>query len=222
MCFGKKLFLVMLWVLWPVAIAGPIVADESLLLIKDRHLINDVAFSVSDKVINAVVEIPAGTSQKWEVDKISGQIEWEKRKGKYRVIDFLAYPGNYGFIPQTYQSVAMGGDGDPLDVLILGESLPRGTVVEVRILGSLKLLDGGEIDDKYIAIPMNSTLFKKVKDLDDALIKYPGSIEIVRTWFEGYKEPGKIQFMGYSTRKRAMNNIHLGHSEWIKAFGPSS
>ena len=109
MCFCKKLFLVMLWALWPVAVAGPIVVDESLLLTKDRHLINDVAFSVSDKVLNAVVEIPAGTSQKWEVDKISSQIEWEKRKGKYRVIDFLAYPGNYGFIPQTYQSVAMGG-----------------------------------------------------------------------------------------------------------------
>ena len=222
MFFFKKLLLVMLWPLWAAAVAGPIVVDESLLLSKDRHLINDVPFSVSDQMLNVVIEIPAGTSQKWEVDKISGQIEWEKRKGKYRVIDFLSYPGNYGFIPQTYQSIAMGGDGDPLDVLVLGESLPRGTVVEVRILGSLKLLDGGEIDDKYIAIPLNSTLFEKVKDLDDALIKYPGSIEIVRTWFEGYKKPGKIQFMGYSARKRAMKNIHLSHAEWIKAFRPRS
>jgi len=222
MCFCKKLFLVMLLVLWSSVGASPIFVDESLPLKKDRHLINDVAFSVSDNVFNAVVEIPAGSSQKWEVDKISGQIEWEKRKGKYRVIDFLAYPGNYGFIPQTYQSVAMGGDGDPLDVLILGEALPKGTVVEIKILGSLNLLDGGEIDDKYIAIPVNSKLFKKVKDLDDAFIKYPGSIEIIRTWFEGYKKPGKIQFMGYSKRQKAMNNIDLGHAEWIKAVGTRS
>ena len=212
----------MLLVLWSSVGASPIFVDKSLPLKKDRHLINDVAFSVSDNVFNAVVEIPAGSSQKWEVDKISGQIEWEKRKGKYRVIDFLAYPGNYGFIPQTYQSVAMGGDGDPLDVLILGEALPKGTVVEIKILGSLNLLDGGEIDDKYIAIPVNSKLFKKVKDLDDAFIKYPGSIEIIRTWFEGYKKPGKIQFMGYSKRQKAMNNIDLGHAEWIKAVGTRS
>ncbi len=217
MSYFIKLFLVALLVLSSSIQASHIVVSDSLPPEKDRHLINDVAFTVSGNILNAVVEIPAGTSEKWEVDKISGKIEWEKRKGKYRVIDFLAYPGNYGFIPQTYQSVAMGGDGDPLDVLILGESLPRGMIVEVKIIGSLKLLDGGEIDDKYIAIPSNSTLFKKVKDLNDTFIKYPGSIEIIRTWFEGYKQPGKIQFMGYSSRQKAMKNINLSHNEWLKA-----
>lgn len=78
----------------------------------------------------AVIEIPAGTIQKCEVSKNSGQLEWEFKKGKPREIKFLDYPGNYGFIPQTSSD-----DGDALDIMVFCESVRRGDVLNVRIIG---------------------------------------------------------------------------------------
>ena len=80
-------------------------------------------------IIIFLLEIPAGTKQKWEVNKNSGLLEWEEKNGKKRIVKFLGYLGNYGFIPQT-----LGGDGDPLDVIDLDESKPRGSVVETKLL----------------------------------------------------------------------------------------
>jgi len=61
-------------------------------------------------------------------------------------------------IPQTLLSKENGGDGDPLDVIILGPSISRGSVVKAHLIGVLKLLDGGEQDDKLIAIIDNSII----------------------------------------------------------------
>ena len=55
----------------------------------------------SDSFYSFYVEIPAGTKQKWQVNKKTGILEWEEKDGKKRVVNFLSYPGNYGFIPQT-------------------------------------------------------------------------------------------------------------------------
>ena len=62
--------------------------------------------------VNVVVEIPAGTNAKWEVDKTDGALRWEFRDGKPRVVDFLGYPGNYGMIPRTLLPKEEGGDGE--------------------------------------------------------------------------------------------------------------
>ena len=77
--------------------------------------------------IQAVVEIPAGTNRKIEFDKEDHIFKTDQRNGKDRIINFLPYPGNYGFIPSTKSNVEKGGDGDALDVLILSERLETGT-----------------------------------------------------------------------------------------------
>ena len=61
-------------------------------------------------------------------------------------------------IPRTLLPKELGGDGDPLDVLVLGRALPRGSVVETKVLGVLKLLDRGEQDDKILAVPKECPL----------------------------------------------------------------
>ena len=61
-------------------------------------------------------------------------------------------------ISRTLLPKELGGDGDPLDVLVLGRALPRGSVVETKVLGVLKLLDRGEQDDKILAVPKESLL----------------------------------------------------------------
>ena len=68
-------------------------------------------------VVHALIEIPKGCRNKFEVDKESGALKQEYRDGKPRIVDFLGYPGNYGLVPLTLLAKDSGGDGDPLDVL---------------------------------------------------------------------------------------------------------
>src|SRR5690606_38118237 len=101
----------------------------------------------------AIVEISAGDHLKFEYNKESKKFEVELIDGVPRSINYLPYPVNYGFIPSTLSDKYSGGDGDPLDVMILSKRLPTGTVVSVFPIATLKLIDRGEIDDKILAIP---------------------------------------------------------------------
>ena len=174
------------------------------------HLVNDVPTFNADGSVNAVIEIPAGSLQKWEVDKETGQMQWDKKKGKYRVVNYLAYPGNYGFIPQTILDKSQGGDGDPLDVLVLGEALPRGTVVKIKAIGMLNLLDRGEHDDKIIAVAIDSPM-RKLKNMKNLRKPYPGADNIIGTWFLNYKGPGKIVTNGFVDEDVANKMISRAH-----------
>ena len=62
------------------------------------NLLSDINPDFENGVVNAVVEIPSGTLEKWEVNKASGQVSWEKRNNAGRVVNYLGYPGNYGMI----------------------------------------------------------------------------------------------------------------------------
>ncbi|MBK8948193.1 MAG: inorganic diphosphatase [Flavobacteriales bacterium] len=75
-----------------------------------------------------------------------------------RRLAFLPYPANYGFIPGTRMDKAQGGDGDAVDVFVLCEALPSGTVVDVEPIGVIELLDAGERDDNLVALPVDPTL----------------------------------------------------------------
>jgi inorganic pyrophosphatase len=149
-----------------------------------------------------VVEIPTGSTQKWEVEKPSGDLKWEFKHGKPRVVQYLGYPGNYGMVPRTLLSQENGGDGDPLDVLILAPAVPRGSIVEVKIIGLLKMSDTGERDDKLIAV-MAGDVFDKVDSIDDLDVEFPGVTNIVETWFANYKGQGKVEIDGFASRKKA-------------------
>lgn len=161
-----------------------------------RNLLLDHPARNADGTVNAVVEIPAGTTAKWETAKSGAELRWEFKNGRPRVVKYLAYPGSYGMIPRTLLPAELGGDGDPLDVLVLGNRLARGDVVAVKLVAVLRLLDEGERDDKLVAVQPGSTL-GKVDDLAELDEKYPGVTTIVATWFGNYKGPGKIQVQGW-------------------------
>jgi inorganic pyrophosphatase len=78
--------------------------------------------------LRAVIEIPAGTNNKIEWNQSNRQFLVNQVDGRDRVVDFLPYPGNYGFIPGTMMEEARGGDGDPLDVLVICPSLPTASL----------------------------------------------------------------------------------------------
>lgn len=172
-----------------------------------KHLINDITYK-NKNLYTAAIEIPTGSREKWEVNHKSGHLEWEFKNDKPRKVKFLGYPGNYGFIPQT-----LSGDNDPLDIIVLSESSPRGSFLDVKIIGMIKLLDKSEDDYKVIGI-MPDGAFKKIDSLKEMLLKKPHIISIIRLWFEGYKDPGKITFMGYEDKKKTIGYIEQSHKRW--------
>ena len=80
----------------------------------DVHFLDGHPARAADGRLNAVIEVPAGTLAKWEVHAESGVLEWEMEHDARRVVQFLAYPCNYGMAPSTLHSKGSGGDGDPL------------------------------------------------------------------------------------------------------------
>ena len=171
-------------------------------LVGEKNFISDYPPITTKGKVNVVIEIPAGTTAKWELIKTEGTINWEWTDGKFREVQYLGYPGNYGFIPQTLLPKDSGGDGDPLDVIILGPSEARGTVIDCNIIGILKMLDNGEKDDKLIAVCGNSP-FYMIKNISELNIKYPGVTTIISTWFTNYKGSNQIELLGYGSEFEA-------------------
>jgi len=150
------------------------------------------------KGIHAIIEIPAGTNQKIEFDYASESFKVDQKDGKDRVIDFLPYPGNYGFVPGTLMDEAKGGDGDALDILVIAESLPTGTNIEVIPIAALELLDRGELDTKLIAVPVDSTLrIIQATNFEDFMIEYNIAQTIIKDWFLNYKGLGVVEMKGW-------------------------
>ena len=161
----------------------------------------------SDSTINMIVEIPTGTTAKYEMDKTTYTLLMDSINGKPRYIDYLGYPANYGMIPNTILSKDEGGDGDPLDILLLGPAVKRGSVEKVKVIGVLELLDNGEQDDKLIAINP-ATNWSKVEKIEDLDKFYPGTKTIIASFFENYKGKGKMQLTGWSGKSRAIEILN--------------
>ena len=159
--------------------------------------------------LQAVVEIPAGTNKKIEYNTHSMQFEIDKKNGVDRVIDFLPYPGNYGFIPSTYSDPDKGGDADALDVLIIAENIPTGTIVEILPIGILKLLDNQELDYKIIAIPLKKELqVMAPKTFDEFKKQYPEALDILKMWFSNYDQKDSLYVAGWGNEKEALVEIN--------------
>lgn len=135
----------------------------------------------------AVIEIPSGTNKKYEYNYESKTFEIDQKNGKDRIIEFLPYVGNYGFIASTLSDKEKGGDGDAVDVLVLSESYNVGDVVEVIPISMLKLIDENEEDYKVIAIPANSKEnILKISSIEELKEKHPAVLEIIELWFSNY------------------------------------
>ncbi|MDC1195262.1 inorganic diphosphatase [Flavobacteriaceae bacterium] len=163
----------------------------------------------SNNIFKAVIEIPAGTNKKYEYNKKTKTFEIDKRDGQDRIIKYLPYVGNYGFIPSTYSDPKKGGDGDALDVLILSESIPTGTVVEIRPIAMLKLIDDGEIDYKIIAIPNSEKQqILKVTNYKEFSDNFPEIKTIIELWFLNYNKIESAKIEGWVNEKKAIHEIY--------------
>jgi inorganic pyrophosphatase len=134
---------------------------------------------VDDSVIASafpvVIEIPKGATNKYELDKETGLLRLDRV-----LYSAVYYPADYGFIPRTYCD-----DGDPLDVLVLGqEPVYPLTIVEARAIGVMRMRDEKGIDDKIVAVSARDPAFAGYQDKDQLPVHL---LRQVRRFFEDYK-----------------------------------
>ena len=124
---------------------------------------------------NAVIEIPFGSSVKYELDKTSGMIMLDRI-----LYSAVYYPANYGFIPQT-----LAEDDDPLDVLVFcQEPVVPLTIIQARTVGLMTMLDGGVKDHKIIAIASRDPEFNSYTKASEMP---PHRLTMLRRFFQDYK-----------------------------------
>ena len=113
---------------------------------------------ITPESFSAVIEIPKGSSCKYELDKKTGMLRLDRV-----LYTATHYPANYGFIPRTYAD-----DGDPLDVLVLcSEQIFPMTLVKVYPIGVMRMIDGGKLDDKIIAVPFSDPTYRGIKSIGE-------------------------------------------------------
>ncbi|WP_394515101.1 inorganic diphosphatase [Pantoea sp. SGAir0215] len=156
----------------------------------------------------AVTEIPAGGIIKYETDAKTGFIVADRFQSMP-----VAYPANYGSLTQS-----LGGDNDPLDVIFYTRApLAPGTLIKLRPIGVLKMIDGGEVDDKIVAVPASHV--DPTYDAIQTVADLP-KIEQQRleAFFRVYKElpegRKKVELKGFEDANAAKAEIKQAYETW--------
>lgn len=136
---------------------------------------------VRNDVVDAVVEIPFRSRNKYEIDKATGKIKLDRV-----LYSAMGYPTEYGTIENT-----LAPDGDPLDILIIAtEPTYPGCVVPARIVGYLKMMDNGKEDYKLISVVDCDPRYDEIQDLSD-ISKF--TLKEIQNFFENYKKLQDIE-----------------------------
>ncbi|WP_221565254.1 inorganic diphosphatase [Alkalihalobacillus sp. TS-13] len=128
------------------------------------------------KVVDAFIEIPTGSQNKYEYDKEKGVFKLDRV-----LFSPMFYPAEYGYLENT-----LALDGDPLDILVLvtNPTFP-GCVIESRVIGFLNMIDSGEEDAKLLAVPVEDPRFDHVQSLEDVS---EHTLKEISHFFERYKD----------------------------------
>ncbi|CAI4682120.1 BDN_1c_G0042800.mRNA.1.CDS.1 [Saccharomyces cerevisiae] len=191
-----------------------------------------------EKTVNMIVEVPRWTTGKFEISKELrfNPIVQDTKNGKLRFVNnifpYHGYIHNYGAIPQTWEDptiehklgkcvVALKGDNDPLDCCEIGSDvLEMGSIKKVKVLGSLALIDDGELDWKVIVIDVNDPLSSKIDDLEKIEEYFPGILDTTREWFRKYKVPAGKPLNSFAFHEQYQNSnktiqtIKKCHNSW--------
>ena len=187
-------------------ISNQVTRIDKFKIIGKKNFLFDYKNFITPNTVNVVIEIPKNTNEKWEVSKIDGSLEHEFFMGAPRIINYLPYPINYGMIPRTVLPLKLGGDGDPVDAIVLGEALPRGEVVETKVLGLIKMRDMGEVDDKVITVHKKSDYFK-FNSIEEFQEDNPKILNNIIAWFQNYKGNNLVKIDGIVSNVEAIGLI---------------
>ena len=163
------------------------------------NLLHDVPAGTSSEM-NVIIEINKGSKNKYEIDKATGLIALD------RVMHSAQdYPFDYGFVPQT-----LWDDGDALDVVMLTTyPLFPGVLVRARPVGIMHMVDGGEADEKVIAVPVDDPRFKEMQDIGDVNAH---TLKEIQHFFSTYKliQNKEVQIGEFEGKDAAMRAFEKG------------
>lgn len=158
--------------------------------------------------VNAIIEITKDSKAKYELDKQSGLLRLDRV-----LLTHLTYPVHYGFIPQTYCA-----DNDPLDViLICSEQVLPLSIVEATVIGAMHMIDGGQQDDKIIAVATHDHAVNTITNLNELPVDL---LETIKQFFENYKKLEEKQVIiekfldKQEAQKLVMNAVNLYKKEF--------
>ncbi len=162
----------------------------------------------TEKEMNVIIEIPKDSHNKYEIDKGTGLIKLDRAN-----YSAAAYPFDYGFVPQT-----LWDDGDALDVILLTTyPLNVGILVKARPVGILRMIDGGDSDDKVIAVPVDDKRWDDVQDIKDV---NQHQLKEFQHFFETYKQlkgkPVEVKIDGYEGALQAAAAFERAREMYIK------
>jgi len=164
-------------------------------------------------IINAIIDIPQGSSLKIEFNRALGIFELDRVEP-----DIFAKPVNYGFIPATKDA-----DGDELDVLLVcHEPLMTGTLVKSKVLGLFKFEDDGVIDDKIVCVPADDrNTGDAIQTLDDLGARWKQKMEFHFAYYKDLKKPGMTKVLGWGDKEEAKKIIRECIARFEKEGFPS-
>jgi inorganic pyrophosphatase len=163
-------------------------------------------------IVNTIVEVSSGSINKYEIITESGQLKLD-RVG----YSSLAYPFTYGAIPQTWDL-----DNDPLDIEIVNvtEPLVPGSLVEVRIIGAMKFIDGGEVDDKIIGVLACDKRCDHIKTIDDLGEYFKKETKYYWENYKALKKPGTGVVGEFLSPEEAAKIVTESSERYNKEYAP--
>lgn len=170
------------------------------------NLLHDIAPGTKEEM-NVIIEIPKFSKNKYEIDKETGIIALDRVMHSSQ-----DYPFDYGFVPQT-----LFDDGDALDVvLVTTHPLMPGILVKARPVAIMEMIDGGERDDKVVAVPVDDPRFADVKDIADLNKHF---VKEMTHFFETYKKvQNKVVEVGaWHGAKEAMEAFEKSREMYVAA-----
>lgn len=172
-------------------------------------------FSAERKLVQVVVEMPAGSSHEQRYNPETQQFEPLQQPGASELIEFLPTPGNMGFIPGT-QTAATSAQtaGKPVPALVLAESQPAGTVLEVDPVALLVLDINGSLEPVVLAVPARPAqrILPDATDWATLNRHYPGVRQSLSLWFQHRNSAAETRIAGWQDEKAAERYIR----RWLR------
>lgn len=157
-----------------------------------------------NKQLQAVIETPAGSNHRLIYDQEQKAFVNDKKAGQDRVIQFLPYPANLGFIPST----EIDSEGKGLEVLVLSERLETGTVAEVLPIGLMQLETDGALQHIVVAVPARpSERHIEATNYRALSVEYPAVKKILEEWFANHNPAANTSFVGWRDEQFAEKEI---------------
>lgn len=160
------------------------------------------------QLVNAVIEIPRRSRAKYEICKTTGLLKLDRI-----LYSAVHYPTNYGFIPQT-----LGEDNDPVDVMVISyiDAQPL-CLMRARVIGVMHMVDGGEVDDKIIAVCEDDVSVGHIKDMENLPPHFTAEI---KHFFSEYKhlEGKTVEVQDFKGKDVAWQIINEGMKRYQEAF----